>query len=124
MPKGALLHAHLDAMVNAKTLLELALKQPAMHVRAPAVLCEASLASTLPTFRALPAEEIYLCTGRSLTASSYEPDAWVPLAAARENFDPALGGPAGFDAWVIGALTINPIEAYQTHNTVEKVGYT
>ena len=58
---------------------------------------------------------------KSLTDASYELDAWVPLKNARDNFSNALGGKEGFDQWVVGSMTINPSEAYGTHNTVEKV---
>lgn len=58
---------------------------------------------------------------KSLTDASYEMDAWVSLKNARDNFSNALGGKEGFDQWVIGSMTINPSEAYGTHNTVEKV---
>ncbi|KAG6862093.1 hypothetical protein C0995_007223 [Termitomyces sp. Mi166 len=54
MPKGALLHCHLDATVNAAVLLKLALKQPALHVRVPKQLTAATIGSLLPTFKALP----------------------------------------------------------------------
>jgi len=119
MPKGALLHAHLDATVNASFLLQLALKHPSIHIRISTSLSQSNLFTNLPEFRALPKEE--LSTMKSLTDASYEPDAWVPLKNARDNFSNALGGKEGFDQWVIGSMTINPSEAYGTHNTVEKV---
>jgi adenosine deaminase CECR1 len=119
MPKGALLHAHLDATVNAKFLLQLALEQPAIHVRVQQVMTSSTLSSTLPEFRALPREQF--SEVHSLTHATYEPGTWVPLQRARENFDVSLGGPQGFDEWVIGTMMINPTEAYDTHNTIAKV---
>ncbi|KZT26489.1 Metallo-dependent hydrolase [Neolentinus lepideus HHB14362 ss-1] len=119
MPKGALLHGHLDAMVNPRTLLKLALEQPAMHVRTPNTLNAASIKRTLPEFSPLPKEEWSPLT--CLTHDSYMPGEWVPIQKARESFDPNLGGPEGFDNWVIGCLTINPAEAYVTHKTTDKI---
>lgn len=119
MPKGALLHAHLDATVNAKFLLQLALKQPALHVRVPQPIKSLTLSSTLPEFRALPRDQF--SDVPNLTASTYEPGSWVALQKARENFDASLGGPEGFDKWVIGAMMINPTEAYNTHTTIAKI---
>ncbi|KAH8117190.1 adenosine deaminase-related growth [Phellopilus nigrolimitatus] len=107
MPKGGLLHAHLDATVNVSFLLKLALAQPAVHVRAPTALSLSSITTVLPEFRALPASDF--TNEASLTANDYAPGAWVSLKRARETFDPAL------------ALTINPGEAYGTHNTVLKI---
>lgn len=120
MPKGGLLHAHLDATVNAAVLLKLALDQPAIHVRADARLTADNLKTNLPQFLALPRADFSQLS--SLTDESYVPTEWVQIACARANFAEELGGPEGFDKWVIGSLTINPHEAYETHNTTDKVG--
>ncbi|EPS97019.1 hypothetical protein FOMPIDRAFT_1129241 [Fomitopsis schrenkii] len=117
MPKGALLHAHLDAMVNVNVLLRLALDQPAMHVRASLRLTESSVKALLPEFKALPRNTNLT----SLTDDSYSGGEWVPLQCARDTFDASLGGPVGFDEWVTKALTINPSEAYGTHDTLTKI---
>ncbi|KAF7304985.1 Adenosine deaminase CECR1-A [Mycena kentingensis (nom. inval.)] len=117
MPKGALLHAHLDATVDFRTVLSLALQYPALHVRAAERLTSSNLGSVLPEFRALPKEE-HPISDVSLTDANYVANTWAPLKTARECF---LGGPAAFDAWAIAAATINPSEAYQTHNTVDKI---
>jgi len=119
MPKGALLHAHLDATVNAEFLLELAMKQPAIHVRLQQPLTTSNLTSNLPEFRALPQDQF--SQAGSLTDSAYRLDSWVSLTNTRASFSKELGGPEGFDKWVIGSMTINPAEAYGTHNTITKV---
>ena len=119
MPKGGLLHAHLDATVNTRVLLCLALKYPAFHVRTDVRLTAENISTTLPEFS--PLKETEWTTLKSLSDDTYAPGSWVPLASARETFDSALGGPEGFDNWVIAALTINPTEAYHTHNTTDKV---
>ncbi|CAA7271498.1 unnamed protein product [Cyclocybe aegerita] len=119
MPKGALLHAHLDATVNAEFLLQLAMEQPAIHVRLNEALTPANLSTNLPQFRPLPEAEFSSLS--SLTDVSYPLGSWVPLKAARASFAPEFGGPEGFDKWVIGSMTINPSEAYGTHNTVAKI---
>ncbi|KAI0695871.1 Metallo-dependent hydrolase [Cerioporus squamosus] len=119
MPKGGLLHAHLDATVRADTLLGLAMKQPAIHVRAPGNLSAGNFKTVLPEFRALP--EAQWTQHPSITDPSYEPNTWVPIQNARKNFSDALGGPEGFDHWVVGALMIEPAEAYGTHNSTAKI---
>ena len=120
MPKGGLLHAHLDATVRVDILLRLALQQPAMHVRVSNCLTSSTLGAILPEFRALPKQD--WTTTTSLTDPSYSPGQWVPLQNARNNFSPNMGGPEGFERWVIDALMINPSEAYGTHTTTAKVG--
>src|ERR1700683_999990 len=111
MPKGALLHAHLDATVNVDVLFQLALQQPAIHVCASTLINASTIASTLPVFRALPLDQF--SDGPGLTEASSIANQWVSLRKARETFDPELGGSDGFDKWVLGALTINPNEAYK-----------
>lgn len=120
MPKGALLHAHLDATVNQNFVLQLALQQSALHVRTTTAVNKDTIDSTLPEFRALPQNQF--AEGPGVTDPAYVANKWVSLQKARNTFDPELGGPDGFDKWVLGAITINPKEAYETHNTVEKVG--
>lgn len=120
MPKGGLLHAHLDSTVRADVLLRLALEQPSMHVRmASPSLSASTLKTVLPEFRALPEDQ--WTTTASITGTAYTANTWVPIQNARSNFGAELGGPNGFDRWVIDALMIDPSEAYGTHNTTAKV---
>jgi adenosine deaminase CECR1 len=109
MPKGALLHAHLDATVNAEFVLKLALEQPALHVRTAEPISAVTLSGILPEFRALP-KELFTNSEITLTDPSYIPGTWVSVKKARDTFDSALGGPEAFDKWVVGAMTINPSE--------------
>lgn len=120
MPKGGLLHAHHAAMVRVDVLLRLALSQPAVHIRVPAVLSLATIGTVLPEFRGLPRAE--WTTHPSITDQRYAPDTWVPIQNARSNFSHALSGPEGFDRWFTNTMTINPSEAYGTHNTTGEVG--
>lgn len=122
MPKGALLHAHFDATVNTKWLLERALQYPQIHVRAPAQVTSTSIGSVLPEFRPLPHSTALLSLeSGNLTSSAYTPGGWVPLVHARQSFSTEMGGPEGFDKWALDSMMINPAEAYGTHNTVTKV---
>ncbi|KAI0748685.1 Metallo-dependent hydrolase [Daedaleopsis nitida] len=117
MPKGGLLHAHLDAMVSARKLLTFALKHPSIHVRTATRLSAENLPTVLPEF--WPLRQSEWTDSRSLTDDDYEPGCWVPLRCARETF--GFGGPSGFDGWVESALMINPKEAYGTHDTTAKI---
>ena len=123
MPKGGLLHCHLDATVNASFLLKLALDESAMHVRTAARLTSSSIGQILPEFQPLLSDAGNYKVFTSLWDEDYIPGSWVPIQQARNNFILELGGPEGFDEWVIASLTINPTEAYRTHNTVKKVSF-
>jgi adenosine deaminase CECR1 len=114
MPKGALLHVHLDLTVSGSTLLALALQYPSIHIRSSARITPASIKSVDIEFRPLPPSFVPQCI--SLCLPTYKPNEWVPLRRAREQFDAALGGTQGFDRWIASRLTLNPSDAYITHN--------
>ena len=121
MPKGGLLHAHLDATVDVNFLLNRILEQEALYVRASAPLTTLSFTANLPPeFSPFPKSEVKLSATKSLTDTSYD-GGWIPVKVARETFSPELGGPEGFDKWYVASTTINPAEAYGTHKTVDKV---
>ncbi len=91
-----------------------------MHVKASAVIDSASIKTTLPEFSGLPVEfQASAC--KSLTASDYVASDWIPIQTARKEFSVELGGPQGFDQWVLGSMRINPTEAYVQYNTSKKV---
>ncbi|OJA17830.1 hypothetical protein AZE42_03322 [Rhizopogon vesiculosus] len=121
MPKGSLLHVHHNASVEARTVLNLALGHPAIHIRVPGPLDASSLKYVLPDIQPIPAEQ-YPATVNpaSITDVTYT-GGWVPIQKARELFDPALGGPDGFDKWVLGTFVINPSDAFRTYNTPMKI---
>ncbi|KAH9483880.1 Adenosine deaminase 2-A [Psilocybe cubensis] len=119
MPKGALLHAHLDATVDIDFLLQLALKQPGIHIRLHKPLSKSNLSTNLPEFRILPQEQYSQV--KSISDPTYSLQTWVSLVNARNFFSQELGGMEGFDKWLIGTMTINPSEAYGTYNTLAKI---
>ncbi|KAJ1303105.1 hypothetical protein OPQ81_011306 [Rhizoctonia solani] len=119
LPKGGLLHGHMDAMCDANFLYQVALEYPQMHIRVDSAITS-DTNFPLPQFKPLATD---LC-GRytntpSLTSSEYLPRSWVPLRRARSEF--AYGGPEGFDKWVVGSMMINPKEAYVDYNTSVKI---
>jgi adenosine deaminase CECR1 len=121
MPKGALLHAHLEATVDVNFLLNRILEQNVLYVRASAPLTTLSpTPNALPEFSPFPGSAVRLSAVQCLTDPSYD-GGWIPVRIARETFSPELGGPVGFDKWYVATTTINPAEAYGTHKTVEKV---
>jgi adenosine deaminase CECR1 len=122
MPKGGLLHVHQNASVEAKLLLDLALNHPAIHIRVPGRINASSLDTVLPDIQPIPAEQYPAADVVGITDVSYTGD-WVPIKKARELFDPELGGPAGFDKWVLSMFVINPSDAFSTYNTSMKVSY-
>lgn len=116
MPKGALLHIHLGAAVNPSTLLKIALHFPQIHICSSDALSSIPSQQSLPNFRAFPTP----CTAPTMDICdpNYAPNTWIPLQAARSA---CRLGTVAFEEWIIRSMTINPKEAYGTHNTVAKV---
>lgn len=122
MPKGALLHAHLEATVDAPTLLRLGLEHENMCIRVLEPVTPANLSRMLPQFGARPvAGEREYTAAPTITDADYVPESWISARRAREEWPGSMGGPSGFDAWVVKSMVINPEEAYGTHNTTRKI---
>ncbi|CAE6417709.1 unnamed protein product [Rhizoctonia solani] len=121
MPKGGLLHAHLDAMCDASFLLKLALDYPIIHIQTTAAV-NGSLPYPLPTFKPLTRAEVSQASNNAVpTSQEYAPGSWVAIHRARDGFPEQLGGQEGFDKWILGALTINAEESYVQYNTSAKI---
>ncbi len=107
MPKGALLHAHMDAMVDVDWLLDQALSTPGMHFYA---------SEPLTTPKALKcATALFVYSPSSPQQSTnvwdaqYTPSTRVPAARAAESFPD--GGRKGFVAWLKDRCTITAGES-------------
>ncbi|KAE8234836.1 hypothetical protein CF326_g100 [Tilletia indica] len=86
MPKGALLHCHMDGTVDARFLIDQASQTPGMHMRASEPLdSPRSLRHATVEFKVLPPNSL-----DSTTDNIYDPlytaSAWVPYAYARATF--------------------------------------
>lgn len=122
MPKGALLHVHLELTVDAHSLLRLALPHRSIHIRSPEVITSVNLSSVVPEIK--PLDPDFKAEVFSLTDPTYIPASWAPLHCARELFNKDLGGSRGFDKWVTNHMVINASTAYVTHNNNKRVWYT
>ncbi|KAI2624123.1 adenosine/AMP deaminase [Xylaria nigripes] len=116
MPKGALLHAHLDGMVDFDFLYDVLLETPGMHIFAdrplnsPAALEEAVLA-----FRYFRTPR----TDHDIWADSYVTDTPVLLTQAVETFP--NGDKKGFRKWLHNRATISQTEAFEQHHGVDHI---
>ncbi|EIW74707.1 Metallo-dependent hydrolase [Coniophora puteana RWD-64-598 SS2] len=118
MPKGAVLHAHFDLATNCRIILDNALKHSLIHVRVPRALDVITIEYTVPQVQ--PMHRDYVSSASSINETV--PDgSWISLTKARETFPSELGGKDGFDKWMIRCMSINPSEAYGTHNNNIKI---
>ncbi|CAJ2502847.1 Uu.00g102410.m01.CDS01 [Anthostomella pinea] len=116
MPKGALLHAHMDAMVDFDYLFEVLFATPGMHILADEPL-------TTPKAR-----EYARLQFRFFKQARTEGDIWsdgykemtpILLTQAADAFPD--GGKAGFLKWLYGRSTISRTEAVEQHRGVDHI---
>jgi len=116
MPKGALLHAHMDAMVDFDFLFDKMLQTPGM-----CIYCETDLS----TPENLEYGALRFCYRSSKTEetdiwkSSYKINEPVPVMKAAEQYP--NGGREGFLAYLKSRFTISREESLEHHHGVDHV---
>ncbi len=117
MPKGALLHAHQDAMIDVDWLIDEALGTEGMVMQAEESLCG-------PTARAQGAVIFRYSKGSLATASSiwsenYQASHPVSMREAAASFPD--GATEGFKTWLKSRCTITPEESIKHHHGLDAV---
>jgi adenosine deaminase CECR1 len=118
MPKGTLLHCHIEAMVDLDWAVEEAFKIDGMHIKAEAPLSDAqSILKTPFVFQ-------YSNTSRtenstSIWSAEYAKDTLIPLRSAADSFP--NGGKEGFIKWLYSRWTITPEESLKHHLGVDEI---
>lgn len=112
MPKGALLHCHLDATGDMGWSINAAFTTPGVCMVATGPMHTAALRKKVPfSFRFAKKESI--STGSPPWSESYTPDSKVPIAVAAESFPD--GGKEGFLKWMKTRVTITQEESISQH---------
>jgi adenosine deaminase CECR1 len=124
MPKGCLLHAHMDAMVDFDYLFDVLLSTPGMHILADRPLADkASLEEAVLKFRFLKNESKE--DGSSIWKEGYKANTPVLLTTAVDAFphakDGEKGGRKGFLEWLYSRCTISRTEAVEQHHGVDHI---
>ncbi|KIX07271.1 uncharacterized protein Z518_01924 [Rhinocladiella mackenziei CBS 650.93] len=120
MPKGALLHAHMDAMIDIDWLIDQALAERAFCILAPEALSDKEKRTTgLLQFRYYPDEEIKRQKSPgNIWTSSYTPNTPVPIREAQRTFpDDDLT----FKKWLTGRCTITAEESLCHHHGLDAI---
>ena len=117
MPKGALLHAHMDAMIDSDFLVDQVLATPGMVLQASQHLgtAEARKQASV-TFHYSKSSEF---AASSIWTDSYQPGQLVPATVAADSFPHR--GQEGFKAWVVERSTITPDESLNHHHGLDAV---
>ncbi|KAL4809939.1 hypothetical protein BDV18DRAFT_129912 [Aspergillus unguis] len=115
MPKGCLLHAHMEAMIDIDWMVEQALEVPGFYIESPKPLCPGPQWSEPFEFRYRPGIENESDEEVNIWHENYTPHRLVPVAVAARTFP---GGLEAFKAWAISRMTINEEEALEHHHGI------
>lgn len=116
MPKGSLLHAHIDAMVDFKFLLDALMREPGMHISADAPLTSPkALENATLLFRFFKQER----TQDSLWSPDYTPGTFVRITQAADAYPD--GGREGFLRWMHSRCTLSRTDAVAQHHGVDEI---
>ncbi|KAI1001228.1 hypothetical protein K3495_g6970 [Podosphaera aphanis] len=115
-PKGALLHAHMDAMVDADFVINLLLKTPGMHI-----YCDTPLTNQIEREKALVKFRFLKTTEDkpSIWGPEYISNAPILVSRAADSF-PTLGR-SGFVTWLKNRITITKAESIEHYHGVDAV---
>ncbi len=117
MPKGALLHCHLGAMVDLEWVFGLAVEETGMGFAASETLSTVE-AREKAAFRFEFSSGVK-GSGKSVWDGSYQPNALVDLKAAAEGFPE--GGKKGFVQWAARRCVISPADSESHHLGVDDI---
>lgn len=117
MPKGALLHCHLEAMVDLDWLFDEALRTEGLCVQAKQSLhTEDGLSKGLFRFAISSSASP---GSKSIWSEEYEPDSLVLLTESADTFP--QGGRDGFMRWLKSRFTITHDESIKHHEGINEV---
>ncbi|CAF9927810.1 MAG: hypothetical protein GOMPHAMPRED_004497 [Gomphillus americanus] len=116
MPKGALLHCHMDAMVDIDWLIEQALGQKGMHILSTEGLSDdKKLQEGIVTFRLL--NESSVVNGPSIWSDRYIGGTPMSIEQAEKTFS----GNGSFRDWLYSRCTITDQESINHHHGVDAI---
>ncbi|KAL0942614.1 adenosine deaminase family protein [Colletotrichum truncatum] len=116
MPKGSLLHAHLDAMVDFDFLFDVLLKEPGMHFAADMPLSNKSALASSGVYFRFRNEET---SESSVWADDYVPGKFRLLTKTADEFPD--GGRSGFLKWLKGRCTISLTDNVEQHHGIDAI---
>ena len=117
MPKGALLHAHCDAMVDFAYLFDVLLKTPGLHIWSDNGHLATDAARETASI-AIRFKEKQHPTDTSIWDTAYKAGTPIPLVHAASTFP---GGTPAFLSWLRSRCTISQTDAVEQHHGVDAI---
>ena len=120
MPKGALLHAHMDAMIDIDWLVDQALAEKGFCILAPDGLSDKDKRDRAPfQFRFYPDDEVKKQKNPGIIwTTSYTANAPVPIREAQRSFP---DDDTTFKKWLISRCTITAEESLCHHHGLHAI---
>lgn len=116
MPKGALLHAHLDALVDFDYLLPELLKLPGIHMSSDQSLTSKEARENAGLAFRYRAKEV---TDGNVWKDDYEPGKFLLLTKVADEFPE--GGRNGFVAWLKSRCTLSLTDCHEHHHGIDAI---
>ncbi|KAJ5379813.1 uncharacterized protein N7496_002241 [Penicillium cataractarum] len=120
MPKGSLLHAHMDAMFDIDFLIDQAFSTPGIHILAPNPLISPRDFEKAPVFFQFSSQSTAESEKKTnIWAEGYEPSSLIPIQTAASSFP--NGGETGFREWLRSRCMLMPEHSYHHHHGVDAI---
>lgn len=119
MPKGSLLHAHMDAMFDIDFLIDQALATPGIHISAPKPLISPQDYDVAPVTFQFSSRAQQDSEKPSLWYETYEPSTLIPIQKAADAFP--RSGEAGFREWLKCRCMLMPEHSYHHYHGVDAI---
>lgn len=117
MPKGCLLHCHIDAMADFEYLIDELLKLPGMHLSANGPLAtEAALADAKLVFRYRNQSDL---NGKEIWSTEYKAKSFTLLTEAADSFP--NGGRTGFVSWLLSRCMLSMTDSHEQHHGINAI---
>ncbi|KAH6609644.1 adenosine deaminase family [Trichoderma cornu-damae] len=116
MPKGCLLHAHMDAMVDFDFILDELLRTPGMHMSSDVALkSPEARENAILRFRFRSKERV----DGSIWDQGYESGSFLLLTKVADEFPE--GGRPGFLRWLKSRCTLSLVDSHEQHHGIDAI---
>jgi adenosine deaminase CECR1 len=120
MPKGALLHAHMDAMFDLDFLVDQAFETPGMHMSAPSPLLTADDFDKAPfSFEFSKNAPEASDNLEPVWSKDYKPLSLIDIRKSAATYPD--GGEIAFRKWVKSRMMLSPEHSYYHHHGVDAI---
>lgn len=117
MPKGSLLHAHMDAMVEFDYLIRELLKLPGVHMSSDRSL--ATTAAREDAALSFRYRAVEVTGGPSVRDEAYTPGSYILLTKLADEWPE--GGREGFISWLKARCTLSVTDSHEQHHGIDAI---